>query len=108
MGYVLNRKVRKMAKLNPTGRYVLNADEFYYIQKVIMLANEFYDDLISIRHEEPRKEDFHNLAKHLLTYSELHNINKDGLCNMLKDFAGIKYEAVVDVLLENLEGKEND
>lgn len=87
------------------GKYVVSADEYNYIHKVILLSNEFYDDLIHIRHAEVNKEDFYNLAGHLVVYSELHGIGRDGLCNVLNDIAGIQYEDVINILLEVL--KEN-
>ena len=31
------------------GKYVVSSDEYYYIHKVVLLCNEFYDDLISRR-----------------------------------------------------------
>lgn len=83
-------------------KYVVSADEYYYIHKVILLSNEFYDDLISIRHAEVNKEDFYNLAGHLITYSELHGISHEGLCNVLKDIKGVQYEDVINILLEVL------
>nr|DAE05328.1 MAG TPA: hypothetical protein [Siphoviridae sp. ctWKa2] len=84
------------------GKYVVSADEYNYIHKVILLSNEFYDDLIHIRHAEVNKEDFYNLAGHLVVYSELHGISHEGLCNVLKDIKGIQYEDVINVLLEIL------
>ena len=84
------------------GKYVVSADEYYYIHKVVLLCNEFYDDLISTRHEDVHKEDFHNLAGHLIAYSKLHGISHEGLCNVLKDITGIQYEDVNSVLLEVL------
>lgn len=84
------------------GKYVVSADEYNYIHKVILLSNEFYDDLIHIRHAEVNKEDFYNLAGHLVVYSELHGIGHEGLCNVLKDIKGIQYEDVINVLLEVL------
>lgn len=83
-------------------KYVVSADEYYYIHKVVLLCNEFYDDLISIRHAEVNKEDFYNLAGHLVAYSELHGISHDGLCNVLKDITGVQYEDVINILLEVL------
>lgn len=50
-------------------KYVVSADEYYYIHKVVLLCNEFYEDLISTRHEDVNKEDFNNLAGHLIAYS---------------------------------------
>lgn len=97
-----------MTKNNDAGRYVLSADEYDYIHKVVFLSTEFYDDLLSIHHEEVKKEDFCNLAKHLSEYSELHNISNSGLCNALKHIAGIKYEAAIKALLENFEGDVNE
>lgn len=84
------------------GKYVVSADEYNYIHKVILLSNEFYDDLISTRHKDVNKEDFHNLAGHLITYAELHDISHDGLCNVLKDIKGVQYEDVINILLEIL------
>lgn len=84
------------------GKYVVSADEYNYIHKVILLSNEFYDDLIHIRHAEVNKEDFYNLAGHLVVYSELHGISHDGLCNVLKDIKGVQYEDIINVLLEIL------
>ena len=84
------------------GKYVVSADEYNYIHKFILLSNEFYDDLIHIRHAEVNKEDFHNLAGHLIAYSELHGISHEGLCNVLKDITGIQYEDVINILLEVL------
>lgn len=78
----------------------MSADEYYYIHKVVLLCNEFYDDLISIRHAEVNKEDFYNLAGHLVAYSELHGISHEGLCNVLKDITGVQYEDVINILLE--------
>lgn len=37
-------------------KYVVSSDEYYYIHKVVLLCNEFYDDLISIHHEDIHKE----------------------------------------------------
>lgn len=82
------------------GKYVVSADEYNYIHKVILLSNEFYDDLIHIRHAEVNKEDFYNLAGHLVVYSELHGIGHEGLCNVLKDIKGIQYEDVINVMTE--------
>ena len=84
------------------GKYVVSADEYYYIHKVVLLCNEFYDDLISTRHKDVHKEDFHNLAGHLITYSKLHGISHEGLCNVLKDITGIQYEDVINILLDVL------
>lgn len=84
------------------GKYVVSADEYNYIHKVILLSNEFYDDLIHIRHAEVNKEDFYNLAGHLVVYSELHGISYEGLCNVLKDIKGVQYEDVINILLEVL------
>lgn len=84
------------------GKYVVSSDEYYYIHKVVLLGNEFYDDLIATRHEDVHKEDFHNLAGHLIAYSELHGISHEGLCNVLKDITGIQYEDVINILLEVL------
>jgi len=84
------------------GKYVVSADEYYYIHKVILLCNEFYDDLISTRHKDVNKEDFHNLARHLIAYSKLHDISHEGLCNVLKDITGIQYEDVINILLDVL------
>lgn len=83
-------------------KYVVSADEYYYIHKVVLLCNEFYDDLISIRHKDVNKEDFHNLAGHLITYAEPHGISHEGLCNVLKDIKGVQYEDVINILLEVL------
>ena len=80
------------------GKYVVSADEYYYIHKVVLLCNEFYDDLIATRHEDVNKEDFNNLAGHLVAYSELHGISHEGLCNVLKDIKGIQYEDVINIL----------
>lgn len=79
------------------GKYVVSADEYYYIHKVVLLCNEFYDDLIATRHEDVNKEDFNNLAGHLVAYSELHGISHEGLCNVLKDIKGIQYEDVIQL-----------
>lgn len=87
------------------GKYVVSADEYNYIHKVILLSNEFYDDLIHIRHAEVNKEDFYNLAGHLVVYSELHGIGHEGLCNVLKDIKGVQYEDVINILLEVLKEK---
>ena len=84
------------------GKYVVSADEYYYIHKVVLLCNEFYDDLISTRHKDVNKEDFYNLAGHLVAYSELHGISHDGLCNVLKDITGIQYEDIINILLDVL------
>lgn len=84
------------------GKYVVSSDEYYYIHKVVLLCNEFYDDLISTRHEDVNKEDFHNLAGHLIAYSKLHGISHEGLCNVLKDITGIQYEDVINILLDVL------
>lgn len=83
-------------------KYVVSSDEYYYIHKVVLLCNEFHDDLISIHHEDIHKEDFHNLAGHLIAYSKLHGISHEGLCNVLKDITGIQYEDVINILLEVL------
>ena len=72
---------------------------------MVLLCNEFYDDLISTRHEDVNKEDFHNLAGHLIAYSKLHGISHEGLCNVLKDITGIQYEDVINILLDVLNEK---